>query len=98
MPLFEFDARKSAANKAKHGIDFDQAQALWDDPNYVSRTARVVEEPRFQVIGRIGPTIWTATYTYRHEHTIRLISCRHARTEEQALYRAPEAEAPDDLG
>ena len=29
---FEFDAEKSTANEAKHGIDFDDAQALWDDP------------------------------------------------------------------
>jgi len=29
---FEYDQDKSAANKAKHGIDFDEAQALWDDP------------------------------------------------------------------
>lgn len=28
---FEFDERKSAANKAKHGIDFVEAQALWLD-------------------------------------------------------------------
>jgi uncharacterized DUF497 family protein len=26
---FEFDPRKSESNKAKHGIDFIEAQALW---------------------------------------------------------------------
>lgn len=31
--MFEFDPDKSAANKAKHGIDFVEAQALWDDPD-----------------------------------------------------------------
>jgi uncharacterized DUF497 family protein len=29
---FEHDPGKSAATREKHGIDFDEAQALWDDP------------------------------------------------------------------
>jgi uncharacterized DUF497 family protein len=29
---FEFDLAKSLANSAKHGIDFDEAGALWSDP------------------------------------------------------------------
>jgi len=28
---FEFNSEKSQSNKEKHGIDFTQAQALWDD-------------------------------------------------------------------
>ncbi|HUU33359.1 MAG TPA: BrnT family toxin [Vicinamibacterales bacterium] len=32
---FEFDPLKSAANKAKHGIDFVEAQALWLDPDRI---------------------------------------------------------------
>jgi len=32
---FDFDPAKSRANRAKHGIDFDAAQALWNDPDYV---------------------------------------------------------------
>jgi len=31
MAEFEFDERKSTLNKAKHGIDFVEAQAIWDD-------------------------------------------------------------------
>jgi uncharacterized DUF497 family protein len=30
---FEFDPLKSKANQAKHGIDFVDAQALWNDPS-----------------------------------------------------------------
>jgi len=30
---FEYDRRKSHANKRKHGIDFEEAQLLWEDPN-----------------------------------------------------------------
>lgn len=83
---FEFDSAKSAANKAKHGIDFVEARALWLDENRVERTARQTTEPRFQIIGQIAQTVWTATVTYRHENTIRLISVRRARSKEKALY------------
>lgn len=32
MLIFEFDEIKSQANLVKHGIDFVDAQLLWDDP------------------------------------------------------------------
>jgi hypothetical protein len=84
---FEFDPAKSAANKAKHGIDFVEAQALWLDSDRLEVPARRMAEPRFLVIGRIAQTTWTATVTYRHEDTIRLISVRRARRDEESTYR-----------
>ena len=42
---FEFDPKKSAANKKKHGIDFQEAQALWSDAGLVEVPARVEDEP-----------------------------------------------------
>ena len=83
---FEFDAAKSASNKAKHGIDFVVAQALWNDPDRVEGPGRSTDEPRFQVVGQVGDAIWTATVTYRHEQTIRIISVRRARDSEEARY------------
>jgi uncharacterized protein len=83
---FEFDPTKSTANKAKHGIDFVEAQALWLDEDRLERPARTVDEPRYQIIGRIAQTLWSATVTYRHEDTIRLISVRRARASEAAQY------------
>jgi len=82
---FEFDAAKSAANKAKHGIDFVEAQALWADLDRLEIPARTADEPRHQVIGRIGDRTWSAFITYRHD-TIRIISVRRARPEEEARY------------
>jgi uncharacterized protein len=84
---FEFDLKKSAANKAKHGIDFVEALALWEDPDYIERPARSATEPRVQVIGRIAQTTWSAFVTIRHEETIRIISVRRARRDEETLYR-----------
>jgi uncharacterized DUF497 family protein len=51
---FEYDAEKSAANKAKHGIDFEEAQALWNDARLLEAPARTDDEPRFLAVGRIG--------------------------------------------
>jgi hypothetical protein len=84
---FEFDAEKSAANKAKHGIDFTEAQAIWTDPDRLEVPARSLDEPRYQVIGRIGDKTWSAFITYRHD-TIRIISVRRARADEEARYLA----------
>ena len=82
MP-FEFDPAKSAANTIKHGINFVEAQALWNDPERVEGPARVVgSEPRYLVIGRIQQTLWAAIVTYRHEETIRIISVRRPRAKE----------------
>jgi uncharacterized DUF497 family protein len=82
---FEFDPEKSASNKEKHGIDFVEAQALWDDPDLVEVPARVVDEPRFLVIGRIAGEHWSGIITYR-EQRIRIISARRSRAEEVEIY------------
>jgi uncharacterized DUF497 family protein len=82
---FEYDSEKSAANKAKHGIDFDEAQALWDDPLLLEAPARTDDEPRLLLIGRIQGKHWTAVCVRRGEN-IRLISVRCARRQEIEHY------------
>jgi hypothetical protein len=84
---FEFDSKKSAVNKAKHGIDFQAAQALWDDPDYIEIPARTVDEARFLVVGRIGGKHWSAIFTYRQEN-VRIISVRRSRQEEVEFYES----------
>jgi hypothetical protein len=83
--MFEFDERKSRANASKHGIDFVEAQRLWDDPDLIEIPATTIDEPRFLMVGRIGGKHWSAVVTYRGER-IRLISVRRSRPEEVALY------------
>ena len=41
---FEFDPQKSESNKKKHGIDFNEAQALWDDPEVIEIPVRTSDE------------------------------------------------------
>ncbi len=85
---FEFDPEKSRSNKAKHGIDFQSAQALWDDPDLLEIPARTTDEPRSLVIGRIGNRHWSAVITYR-SGSVRIISVRRSRKEEVELYEGP---------
>lgn len=82
---FEFDPAKSAANLKKHGIDFIGAQALWSDPDRLEVPAGSLDEPRTQVIGRIGELVWSAFITLRGGR-IRIISVRRARDEEKEAY------------
>jgi uncharacterized DUF497 family protein len=82
---FEFDPQKSAANRRKHGLDFLQAQALWQDPALLEIPARTTDEPRFVVIARLKGKHWSAVITYR-SGAIRLISVRRSRPEEVQLY------------
>ena len=87
MVSFEFDAAKSESNRNKHGIDFLEAQALWNDPMLLEIPAKTDDEPRYLVIGLIRDKHWSAVVTYRADN-IRLISVRRARTEEVALYES----------
>ncbi len=82
---FEYDSEKSDSNKQKHGIDFSDAQALWNDPDYIEIPAITTDEPRFLVIGKIDGKHWSGVITYRGE-CIRIISVRRSRKEEVDIY------------
>ena len=82
---FDFDPNKSAVNKAKHGIDFIEAQVLWDDPNLIEIPARGTDETRFLVIGKIAEKHWSGIITIRDDR-IRIISVCLSRPEEIDLY------------
>jgi len=87
MTAFEFDAAKSQTNLLKHGINFIDAQALWNDPGLLEIPAITEDEPRYVVVGRIDEKHWSAVVTYR-DTNIRLISVRRSRIEEVALYES----------
>lgn len=82
---FIFDKKKSGSNKIKHGIDFMDAQALWDDPDLLEIPAKTIGEARYVLIGKIAGKHWSAIITYRKD-AIRIISVRRARKEEVTLY------------
>jgi hypothetical protein len=86
---FEFDPAKSAANKDKHGIDFVEAQALWDDLRRAEFDARQLPESRSGLIGAYEGKLWTAIFTMRGE-VVRIISVRRSRPVEVKLYEAQD--------
>jgi uncharacterized DUF497 family protein len=85
---FEFDINKSESNKGKHGIDFVEAQALWNDPDLLEIPAKKLEdEKRYLLIGKIGQKHWSAVITYRND-TVRIISVRRSRGKEVDYYES----------
>ena len=87
MPVFQYDPKKSLANLKKHGIDFEQAQALWGDPNLLEVTARFEDEPRSLIVARHSNQYWSVVVTYRGDE-VRIISVRRSRAAEVELYES----------
>ena len=87
MYSFEFDDKKSQSNLKKHGIDFIDAQQIWNDPAFVEIQAKSTEEPRSLVIGCIEDKVWSAVITYRGK-IIRIISVRRSRKSEVEIYES----------
>ena len=88
MLSFEYDENKSKQNLAKHGIDFDVAQSLWNDPSLLEiPSKKATNETRFLVIGTIDQRHWSAIITYRGKN-IRIISVRRSRIEEVNFYES----------
>jgi uncharacterized DUF497 family protein len=84
---FEFDSRKSNKNREKHGVDFIEAQLLWEDPDRVIIPASTTDEPRYLLIGKFAEKHWSAVFTHRNDK-IRIISVRRSRNEEVDLYES----------
>jgi len=82
---FEFDIKKSEGNKIKHGIDFYEAQALWNDPDLIEIPLLTSDEPGLLVIGKWLGRHWSGIIAYRSDR-IRMISVRRARKEEVDIY------------
>ncbi len=88
---FEWDPDKDAWNYVKHGIRFETAAMVFDDPCHVSQLDRVVDgEERWRTMGLIGGlVIVIVAHTYREqngEETVRIISARKATKRERKHY------------
>jgi uncharacterized DUF497 family protein len=86
---FEYDSDKSAENKRKHGVDFEEAQTLWSDPALLEIPARVSDEPRWVVIGKMNEKHWSSVTTRRGDN-VRIISVRRSRDEEVEVYESQD--------
>jgi uncharacterized protein len=86
-----WDKAKNQANRIKHGIDFETAQFVFDDPFCITFVERVTGgEERWHAIGSIEKIIvLVVVHTYREENAeevIRIISARRATPKERKLY------------
>ncbi len=87
---FEWDSRKDARNRVKHGIRFETARLVFDDPFAVSVSDHVVEgEERWQTLGMVGGVVLLVAHTSLAtdgEEAIRIISARKATPRERRIY------------
>jgi|ERR1700722_9106507 uncharacterized DUF497 family protein len=90
MLRFSWDERKNRANRRKHGVSFEGAALVFDDPFVIFEHDRDVDgEPRWQAIGRIhGQTVLLVAHIYEEdgEEAIRIVSARRAAPEERETY------------
>ena len=88
---FTWDERKNRTNQRKHGISFETAVLVFDDPYHVSTQDRAVEgELRWQTIGMAkGVQILIVAHTIsaaEDEETVRIVSARKATPQERSIY------------
>ncbi len=88
---FEWDPAKNEANESKHGVDFEAAQLVFDDPCCVTFIERVSSgEERWHAIGSVEEVvIVVVVHTYKvsgEDEVIRIISARAATRHERRLY------------
>jgi uncharacterized DUF497 family protein len=91
MQLFRWDVAKAAANKRKHGIAFEDAMLVFDDPYALFEQDRVVEgEIRWRTLGMAeDTTVLFVAHTIREEEQneiVRIISARRATRTERIRY------------
>ena len=91
MVRLEWDPRKAAANRLKHGLSFDEASSLFRNPDgWLERIDELHgdDEDRFLAIGLIARGVATVVFVERDEDVIRLVSARFATGREIRMYDA----------
>ena len=90
MAVFEWDGPKARQNVATHGVTFDEAATVLDDPLVITLDdkAHSEHEPRFIATGQsVLARVLTVVYTMRADRT-RIISARPATARELRDYAA----------
>ena len=85
---FEWDENKAAVNLKKHGVSFDEAKTVFDDPLYIDfyDPDHSEGEYRYIMIGMsMQNRLLLVAYTERGD-AVRLISAREATRAERKAY------------
>ncbi len=90
--VFEWDEAKAAENYAKHGVSFDAAIEVFNDPFGIQRLDDREDygEDRYSILGMVDGRILYVAYTLRNG-TIRIISARGAEPHEKRQYHEDNA-------
>jgi uncharacterized DUF497 family protein len=91
---FEWDEQKNCLNRAKHGIDFDDAVEVFNGPFVLRRSDRHNEE-RWTALGMAEGRLIVVVFT-RRAAAIRIISARRARKNEEREYRSQKMGRPPE--
>ena len=86
---FEWDPRKSRANRREHRVGFEEAQDVFldDDALLIGDPDHSDEEHRFVLMGMSRARVLVVCHCYRDDgDVIRIISARKADREERRLY------------
>jgi hypothetical protein len=89
---FEWDEEKSKRNFRKHGVIFEEAKTVFNDPFAITIADpyHSDEEERYFDIGlSVKERVLVVWYTERQEN-IRIIGCRRATPSERKTYGARE--------
>jgi uncharacterized DUF497 family protein len=91
---FEWDAAKAASNWRDHGITFEMARGIFQDPFAIEWVddSQGVQEPRYSIIGMLENRLLFVAYTMRGE-AIRIISARKAEPYERRRYHEENSRA-----
>jgi uncharacterized DUF497 family protein len=82
---FEFDERKNQLNQDKHHLSFEEATAIWDDPDLIVLHAKKRGEKRLLAIGCAYTVLYSVVHTV-HGETTRIISARRSTERERRTY------------
>ena len=90
MLRFQWDERKNRGNRTKHGVWFEEAQSVFDDPNarLFADPEHSKEEDRFILLGVSSEArLLVVVHCYRESDSmIRIISVRRATKKEVKFY------------
>jgi uncharacterized DUF497 family protein len=86
-----WDSDKAAANRIKHGLSFETAVLVFDDPLHASNPDPHPDADRWRTIGFVGPVLVLVIHTWPEafeggEPVGRIISARKATARERKAY------------
>ncbi|MBQ5470706.1 MAG: BrnT family toxin [Treponema sp.] len=87
--IFEWDEKKNAINKKKHGISFEMAVRVFLDEKRVEKLDiehSTLEEERINIIGRVSDMLILFVVATDRKGNARIISARRAEDDEEEEY------------